>query len=150
MPTPTPVESATLLLKLYELRREETLRKARDFFFGFNPKTIEDVQAALMGPNSGLFRMVLTYWDMAATFVVNGAIDQKMFDETSGEYLGALSKVYPFLPQLREMMGSQNYLHNLEQVCKNGPGGIERLDGIRAHMAQILAMLSAQSRSQSA
>jgi hypothetical protein len=46
----TPVDSANLLLRLYELRREETMRKARDFMAGFNPQSFEDIQAAMMSP----------------------------------------------------------------------------------------------------
>ena len=60
-------EEADLILKLYELRREETMRKARDWFFReFNPNSMEDITNALFSEHSGYLRMVMTYWDMAA------------------------------------------------------------------------------------
>jgi hypothetical protein len=56
-------EEAGLILKLYELRREETMRKARDWFFReFNPETVADFNAAMFSPNSGYLRMVISYW----------------------------------------------------------------------------------------
>ena len=60
---PTAVESANLILKLYELRRESTMREARNFFMmGFNPDSVEDYMAGMMGPHSGHIRMVISYW----------------------------------------------------------------------------------------
>ena len=50
-----------------------------------------------MGPNSGHFRMVTSYWDMAASFVLNGAIDEQMFNDANGEQLGVFAKMEPFL-----------------------------------------------------
>ncbi|HML16979.1 MAG TPA: hypothetical protein VK419_08125, partial [Bryobacteraceae bacterium] len=59
-------EEAGLILKLYELRREETMRKARDWFSReFHPQTIEDYNRALFSEHSGHLRMVTSYWDMA-------------------------------------------------------------------------------------
>lgn len=137
------VDSANLILKLYELRREETMRKAREFMLAFDPQSFEDVQAALIGPQSGYFRMVTTYWDMAAAFVTRGAIDAKMFDELNGEHIIAFAKVQPFLAQIRGMFGNPNYLKNLEQVCLEAPGGLERVTATRERIRQMLAMRSA-------
>src|SRR5450755_833566 len=66
-------EEAGLILKLYELRREETMRKARDWFFReFHPQTFADYNAVMFGEHSGHVRMVVTYWDMAAAMVNRG------------------------------------------------------------------------------
>ncbi|HTS71135.1 MAG TPA: hypothetical protein VMO17_19330, partial [Terriglobia bacterium] len=66
-------EEAGLILRLYELRREETMRKARDWYFrDFNPQTIADFTEAMLGEHSGHLRMVVTYWDMAAALVNDG------------------------------------------------------------------------------
>ena len=49
---------AEVLLKLYELRQEETLRTARKFLGAdFNPKTIEELRAVSRG--SGRRRMLI-------------------------------------------------------------------------------------------
>jgi hypothetical protein len=134
------VDSANLILKLYELRREETMRKARDFMLGFDPGSFEDVQAALMGPQGSCLRMVTSYWEMACSFVTNGAIDAKMFDDANGEHILVLSKIQPFLPQLREMFGSPNYMKHLEDFCLSAPGGLERVTASRERIRKMLAM----------
>ena len=71
-------EEADLILKLYDLRREPTMRIARDYFFrDFNPESMADIGNLLMGEHSGHIRMVMSYWDMAAALVNHGAIDIK-------------------------------------------------------------------------
>jgi hypothetical protein len=133
----TPYESATLLIRLYELRREPTMREARNWFSReFNPSTIDDVMQVLMGPNSGHFRMVISYWDMAASFVLNGAIDEQMFNDANGEQLGVFAKMEPFLPEYRTRMGNPKYLSSLEQVVMRRPGAEEALAGIREWFRQ--------------
>jgi ABC-type nitrate/sulfonate/bicarbonate transport system permease component len=64
-------DSAELILKLYDLRREETMRKARNWIFGFNPTSAEDYWNTMMDPEvGGYLRMVTSYWDMAASFAM--------------------------------------------------------------------------------
>jgi hypothetical protein len=138
----TPVDSANLILKLYELRREPVMREARNFFMTFDPRSVEDYMAGMMGPNSGHIRMVVSYWEMASSFVVNGAIDAAMFEETAGEQVLVFGKLEAFLPKLREAMGNPNILKNLEQVCVSAPGGLER---VRATTERIRAMMAGRS-----
>ena len=129
---PTPYESATLLIRLYELRREPTMRDARNWFSReFNPSSFDEVMQTLMGPNSGYFRMVISYWDMAASFVLNGAIDEQMFNDANGEQIGVFAKMEPFLSDYRARMGNPNYLAQLEQVVMRRPGAKESLAAIR-------------------
>jgi hypothetical protein len=133
----TPYESATLLIRLYELRREETMREARNWFAReFNPNSIEDVMAALMGQNSGHFRMVTSYWDMVASFVLNGAIDEQMFNDANGEQIGVFAKMEPFLADYRARSGNPRYMAQLEQVVMRRPGAKEQLAGIREWFRQ--------------
>ncbi|HEX6895180.1 MAG TPA: hypothetical protein VF146_07900, partial [Bryobacteraceae bacterium] len=95
-------DEAGLILKLYELRREETMRKARDWYFReFNPQSIADFGNAIMGEHSGHVRMVVTYWDMAAALVNNGAISLELFNDVNGEHLGTFAKIEPLLPEFR-------------------------------------------------
>jgi hypothetical protein len=128
----SPVDSANLLLKLYELRREPTMRDARDWFArDFNPSSIDEVMATLAGSNSGRFRMVSSYWDMAASFVNNGAIDEQMFNDANGEQVGVFAKMEPYLSEYRTRMGNAKYLSHLEQVVMRRPGAKESLATIR-------------------
>ena len=91
----TPVDSANLILKLYELRREPVMREARNFIFTFNPRTVEEYMAGMMGPNSGHIRMVVSYWEMASSFVASGAIDAAMFEASTGEHIVVFGKLEP-------------------------------------------------------
>jgi len=128
----TPYESATLLIRLYELRREPTMREARAWYVSkFNPASVDDMVATLRGPDSAYFRMVTSYWDMCASFVLNGAIDEKMFTETNGEHVIVYAKMEPFLAEYREKMGNPNYYASLEQLVLKAPGSKERLASIR-------------------
>jgi hypothetical protein len=128
----TPYESATLLIRLYELRREPTMREARAWYVSkFNPTSVDDMIATLRGPDSAYFRMVTSYWDMAASFVLNGAIDEKMFTESNGEHVIVYAKMEPFLAEYREKMGNPNYYASIEQLVLKAPGIKERLASIR-------------------
>ncbi len=91
-------EQAGLILKLYELRREETMRQARDWYFReFAPESFQDFSATMFSEHSGHLRMVVTYWDMAAALVNRGAINLDLFTETNGEHIGVFSKIEPLL-----------------------------------------------------
>lgn len=122
----TPYESATLLIRLYELRREPTMREARNWFSReFNPSSAEEIVQTVMGPNSGYFRMVTSYWEMVASFVLNGAIDEQMFNDAGGEQVGVFAKMEPFLSDYRTRIGYPTYLAQLEQVVMRRPGAKE-------------------------
>jgi hypothetical protein len=136
---PTPFESAQLILTLYEQRREETMRKARDFWVLFNPETVEDFMGAMMGPNSGYIRMVLGYWDMAASLVENGAIDRKMFQDATSEYLVVFAKIEPLLPGLREKFNNPNMAAHLENLAMSLPDARQKIDAVGARIKGLIA-----------
>jgi len=112
-------DDANLILRLYELRREETMRKARAWFFGFTANTLEDVQkAAPMGSEQNAYmRMVTSYWDMAASFVTSGVLNEELFLETQGEALFVWEKVRAIVPAMRQANQMPAYLGNLEKVA---------------------------------
>jgi hypothetical protein len=129
------VESADLIMKLYDLRREETMRRARDWFVAFFPESADDVVSAMIDEKtSAYYRMVLSYWEMAATFVNQGAIDEDMFNETVGEHIVAFSKIAPFLEELREKFQSPNMYINLEKLIMRMPDAGEMLNKRREMM----------------
>jgi hypothetical protein len=130
---------ADLILKLYELRREETMRKARDWCFrDFHPESVEDVNKAYMGEHSAYLRMVTSYWDMAASFVNHGAISVELFTDTNGEHYSIFAKLEPFLKEIRATLGPR-FLLNLEKVVNATPDGRERVNLIRERMKAIRA-----------
>jgi hypothetical protein len=119
---PTPFESALLNLKLFELRREPVLREAREWFLrDFNPETVDELVEAVAGARNGSFRMVLGYWDMAASLVTSGAIDGEAFRSAHGEVFAAFSKVQPFLAQIRSLSGEPDFCKHLEAVVQGAP-----------------------------
>ncbi len=128
-------ESAELILRLYDLRREATMREARNWMISFFPESAADVIQAIINPEtSAYYRMVVTYWDMAASFVNHGAIDEEMFADAHGEHLVVFSKIEPFLPELRETMGNPNILGNLEKLIMRQPDAKEKLAKTRETM----------------
>jgi len=138
-------EEADLILKLYDLRREATMRQARDWYFrNFNPESMEDVNKALFSEHSGHVRMVWTYWDMAAALVNHGAISLELFNDTNGEHIGVFLKVEPFLAEIRANLGS-NYLVNLERLIDTSPDGRQRVAAMRERMKAVRARLAAQT-----
>ncbi|MFZ1702683.1 MAG: hypothetical protein WBO10_14990 [Pyrinomonadaceae bacterium] len=121
-------ESADLILKLYDLRREATMRKARDWMFSFNPTSADEYFATMMDPEvGGYLRMVASYWDMAATMVNQGAIDADLFNETVGEHVLVFAKIQPLLADLREKFQNPEAFKNLEKVIMDAPNGAEKL-----------------------
>jgi hypothetical protein len=137
-------EDANLILKLYELRREEVMRKARAWFVGeFHPGSLEDVRAAAFGESSAYYRMVTTYWDMACSFVTNGAIDEQMFNDAGGEHVAVYAKIEPFVTQIREANEMPSYMQHLEKVVMNIPNAKERLTKVREMLKQVAAQRAA-------
>lgn len=111
---------AQLVLKLYELRREETMRKARAWMTGkFWPATIEDflaVQQATGGEENRYLRQVASYWDMAASFVLHGALDADLFIECNSENFFLLAKFQDLMPEIRKNM--PNFLIKTEMLTQ--------------------------------
>ena len=114
---PTPYESARLNLQLFELRREPILREARAWFLAeFNPETVEDLVRLIGDERNASFRMVLGYWDMAASMVTTGAIDGNAFRAAHGEVFLTFAKIHPFLAQMRTASGEPEFCKHLESV----------------------------------
>ena len=143
-------KDADLILKLYDLRREKTMRQARNWFFTFRPQGPQDFMEVLTGDKSGYFRMVISYWDMACSLVNNGAIDAQMFNDANGEHLFVYAKMEPFIPALREAMGSQQFLAHLEKAVKEVPDYEQRLAAIRDRMAKLIEVWKQKNAAQAA
>ncbi len=134
-------ESANLILKLYDLRREEVMRKARTWYFAeFHPESSQDVaNAAMNEQTSAYYRMVTSYWDMACSLVTNGAIDEKMFNDANGEHMGVFAKLEPFVAELRQTYNNPTALQHLETVVMGIPEAREKMARFREMIKQVLA-----------
>ena len=101
----TPADAGNIL-KLYELRTEALMRKAREWtIFEFKPKTAEDYFAVAdnyADPHNAYLRQVVSYWEMAAALVLHGAVSADLFFDCNGEGLYLLAKFAPFLDDVRK------------------------------------------------
>ena len=126
----TATGAASALLKLYELRTEPSLRQARAWFaFEFHPSSTAEVLQTWLGPGhlSAPYRMVTSYWDMAASLVTEGAIPAKMFNEGNTEHCAVYAKLRPFLEEIRKTTKYHDYLLHLEQVVEMHPDSADRV-----------------------
>ena len=137
---PTPAD-AELLLKLYDLRREAEIRKARNWWLvDFWPDTADDVMkvAQAMGTQeNNWLRQVAGYWELAASLVVHGTLNDTLFLEPafSGEMFLIFAKLHPVLQDVREKMQNPRMLANVEQVIKKSKAGQERLKAVEQRLA---------------
>ena len=134
-------ESANLILKLYELRRDDIMRKARNWYLAeFHPTSAQDVTDAVMNnETSAYYRMVTSYWEMACSFVANGAIDEQMFNDANGEHMAVFAKLEPFVAELRETYNNPTALQHLERVVMGIPDARERMAKFREMIKQVIA-----------
>jgi hypothetical protein len=126
------------ILKLYELRRDPEMRRARSWYFSeFNPMSAADiVQLTVSGEReSAYYRMVSSYWDMAASLVNNGAIDEKLFLEANTEHIVVFAKIQPFLEEVRAIFKEPSYHAHLEELVMKIPNIEEKLEMRRRLMA---------------
>jgi hypothetical protein len=133
MPKKPTAADAELILKLYDLRREAEMRKARNWWLAdFWPESAEDYIKAAMAlgtQENNWLRQVGSYWDLAASLVVHGALNEEMFLEPSfsGEMFLLFAKIHPFLKELREKGKNPHLLTNIEKVITGSKAGRDRL-----------------------
>jgi hypothetical protein len=143
-------DDATLILRLYKLRREPVMREARNWFFSFNPTSAGEYMEAMMGEHSGHLRMVISYWDMAASLVNNGALDEQMFNDANGEHLFIFAKIEPILEELRQQWNQPDMLKHFETLVRRIPNNQEKLAAIRERIKMIQAMMAERAKAQTA
>jgi hypothetical protein len=143
---------AELILKLYDLRREAEMRKARDWWVvRFWPQTADDfvkVANAMGTQENNWLRQVGGYWDMAAAMVLRGAIHPELFLEggVSGEMFFLYAKIQPILKDVREKMQSPGLFSNVEKVIMSSKSGRERLKTVSARVATRRKALAEAAR----
>jgi hypothetical protein len=124
-------EEADLIIKLYEIRRDEEFRKARQWFdTEFNPQSAEEILELFQSgfDNTAYFRMVMSYWEMVAAMVNYGSIDADLVNRTNVEHLRYYAKLEPFIKEVREAAGA-DFLVELEKLVKSAPNLKQRLTG---------------------
>ena len=133
---------ANLILKLYDLRREAEMRKARNWYMGeFWPQSADEVLKvanAFPSQENAWIRQVGGYWDMAASLVLHGALNEDLFLQPGncGEMFLIFAKVHPFLKEVREKMNNPEVLANIEKVATESKLARNRLEHVSKHVEQ--------------
>ena len=146
---PPTYEDAALVLRLYELRREEKLRAAREWFRAkFFPQTFEELKAVALGTGieNTHYRMVTSYWDMAASFVAQGVLHPELFFDSGGEALFVWAKLERFLAQMRTEYQSPRLLANLEKAVSMVPWATARIPVIQKRLAGMREKLLQETK----
>ena len=112
-------DDANLILRLYEMRREDRMRRARAWFTSqFKVKTWEELQKLAPGGSdeNASYRMVVTYWDMVASFITTGVLHKELFFQSGRELLLVWERMRDVLPQVREQYKDPHFWPHLEAV----------------------------------
>lgn len=136
MSTPATYDDVNLILRLYDMRREPRLRDARAWFSkNFKPKTLEEMnQIAPPGSDENAYmRMVITYWEMVASFLTSGVLNEELFFQSGRELLFVYVRLKAILADVRQAFNDPNAYKNLEIVAtryidylrRTGPGSYE-------------------------
>ena len=113
---------AELMLRLYDLRREEKLRRAREWFtHEFRAQSYDEFLKKFPrgSEENAFFRMVVTYWEMVGSIVNSGLIKQDFFFQNTGEFFGVWEKIKGLIPGARETFKNPHLYKNLEEMAGN-------------------------------
>jgi len=113
-------DDVNLVLRLFDLRREEKLREARSWFLAnCKPKNFDGLMKTCPpgSQENTNMRMVVSYWDMAAGFITCGVLNQELFFESNRELLLVWERIKPAVAGLRDAFKDPNMFKNLETVA---------------------------------
>jgi len=134
-------EDAQLILKLYELRTEAVMREARKFVVGeFWPRSADEffvIQNDFGSEKNAYLRQVVTYWEMAASLVLHGALSSDLFVDTCPEAFYILAKLSHILPEIHEKLPT--YLMRTMQLVENSQAATARFENMKKGVAARLA-----------
>jgi hypothetical protein len=130
MPKKATAEDAKIIMHLYDLRREAEMRKARHWYGGWWPANADDIMQVLNAfgtQENAWFRQVNGYWDMAASFVLRGVLNEDLFWDSNAEMWFTLAKLQPFLKEVRQKANIPQGFVRIETVATRTKEGRDRL-----------------------
>jgi hypothetical protein len=142
---------AELVMRLYDLRREPEMRKARAWYGQADFSSFEAVKKIAMGwgnKENAWFRQVLSYWENAASLVLRGAVNQDLFFDWNGEIIFTYVKIKPHVKQCREM-GSDEFLQKVETLLNSTPALKQRVAWMEGQFKKWTEMMKAQAAGKS-
>ena len=140
-------KDAQIVMQLYDLRREAKIREARDFFIvQFFPESADDfvkIATAFGSKENNYFRQVYSYWSMAASLVIHGAVDKELFKAWSTEMYFLWAKLQPYIKEVRAALGIPDFLQNIEMVVEGDAEGRKRRESLQQRQKKIREMRAA-------
>ena len=130
MPKKATAEDAKIIMHLYDLRREAEMRKARHWYGGWWPANADDIMQVINAfgtQENAWFRQVNGYWDMAASFVLRGVLNEDLFWDSNAEMWFTLAKLQPFLKEVRQKANIPQGFVRIETVATRTKEGRDRL-----------------------
>src|SRR5581483_4828216 len=101
-------KDAQIVMQLYDLRRETRMREAREYLaVQFFPESAEDfikIATTFGSKENAYFRQVFSYWNMAASLVVQGVVDKNLFNTWASEMYFLWAKIQPYISEVRAVM----------------------------------------------
>ncbi len=129
---------AEIILKLYDMRREATMRKARHWVaFDFQPTTAQEIVNVMRdyhSDHSNWLRQVVSYWEMAASLVVHGAVNADLYLDSNGEGLFVYNKLEPFIEEIQKINAGMPFMRNTATMVEKFPTAKDRFQRMRAAM----------------
>jgi hypothetical protein len=139
-------DDAQIIMQLYDLRREPVMRAARKFMVSeFWPQNYDDFKAVLTAygtEQNAWFRQALTYWNMAAAMVLQGAVNEDLFFAANGEPYFLWAKFGEYVPQARKDHVDPEFLLHLEKLASK-PRSKKRIQGLQQRLAARRALSAA-------
>lgn len=142
-------QDAELILKLYDLRREPVMREARNFLFGFMPQSADDLMAVIGDfslKESAYLRQVVGYWDMAASLVLRGALNEELARDNFQEMLFVYSKLEPFLAEVRKQTGMEGLAAHIQKFVESSPEAQARVKRFQERFAAMRVQAASKAR----
>jgi len=143
-------DEVNLMLRLYDMRRELRLRQARAWFVeNFHPESPEDMMERYpQGSEENTFiRMVISYWEMVASIVNRGLINDELFFESNGEIWVVWDRMRSIVPTWRSAFKNPHLFQNIEETCKRLEAWREKgAPGSSAAMRQMMGQAKPKAK----
>jgi hypothetical protein len=140
---------AELVLKLYDLRREEVMRKARNFMAGqFWPRSADDIVKLMQdfgSEENAYFRQVTSFWDMAVSLANRKAVDADLFSDWSGEMFFIFAKLHPHLEGVRRQMDAPNWMGGIVTFIESKPEFKTKFEAFSKRVATMTQRFAAKA-----
>jgi hypothetical protein len=135
--TEIAIKQAELLVSLYELRREPVMRSARSYIGGeFLPRSLEDFLSVMArrDQQTAYVLQVYGYWDMVASMVFHGALEEELVYNTCPEMYFQFAKIRRYIGEFRKRNHLPELFQNLQKLTEGSKKGRARLDSMERHL----------------